>query len=83
MKSKKKENLTDFLHRETVAALEHDIHQMSKAELLEMDLLHYSQLQTVWRRELERPQPSWQLLEQMSAEMMRMEETLEPLLRCL
>ena len=83
MKGKKKESLTDFIHREAMAAVEHDINQMSKAEMLEMDLLHYSQLQSLWRKELERPQPSWQFLEEVASEMKIMEETLEPLLRCL
>lgn len=81
MKSKKKESLTDFIHREAMAAIEHDINQMSKAELLEMDLLHYSQLQSLWRKELNRTQPSWPFLEQVSSEMKLLEETLEPMLR--
>jgi hypothetical protein len=83
MKRKKKEGFTDFVHREAMAAIEHDINQMSKAEMLEMDLLHYSQLQSLWRKELERPRPSWQFLEEVASEMKIMEETLEPLLRCL
>lgn len=83
MKRKKKETMTEALDRAAQTELTAQIQSMTKAELRESMLRGYSQLQHLWLMQLHARRPCWPLLEQLSAEMKIMEETLEPLLRCL
>ena len=83
MKSKKKETFTEFIDREAKAAIAAETAGMSKADVLDSMLANYSQLQRLWNLLLAEERPCWKLLEQTSKEMKMMEETLEPLLRCL
>lgn len=82
MKSKKK-TFTEFIDRAAKAALAAETVGMSKADVLDSMLANYSRLQRLWNLLLAEERPCWPLLEQVSTEMKMMEETLEPVLRCL
>jgi hypothetical protein len=57
-----------------------DLESMTNAELLEFALNEYTKLQRIWYMELViLPQPDWTNVEEVSRQMKRLEEAVEPL----